>query len=66
MHGRRKYFFQGRGSRGFPKFFSGGAKSGEIWFLLLEIEKTTFFANSFKFQRRAKKHESRVSYFSDW
>jgi len=30
-HGRRKDFFQ------------WGAKSGEIWFLPLEIEETTFF-----------------------
>jgi len=33
----------------FPKFFQG-AKSGELWFLPLEIEKTTFFANNFKIQ----------------
>jgi len=31
-------------------FFPGGAKSGEIWFIPLEIEKTTFFANNFKIQ----------------
>jgi len=35
-HGRRKDFLQ------------GGAKNGEIWFLTLEIEKTTFFAEIFK------------------
>ena len=29
-------------------FSRGGAKSGEIWFLPLEIEKMTFFANNFK------------------
>jgi len=29
-------------------FSKGGAKSGEICFLPLEIEKTTFFANNFK------------------
>jgi len=31
-------------------FFPGGAKSGEIWFIPLEIEKTTFFANNFNIQ----------------
>jgi len=31
----------------FSKIFQGG-KSGEIWFLPLEIEKTTFFADIFK------------------
>jgi len=36
--------------RDFPKIFPGGAKSGEILFLPLEIEKTTFFANNFKIQ----------------
>ena len=36
---------------GVGRFFSrGGAKSGEIWFLPLEIENTTFFANNFKIQ----------------
>jgi len=50
MHGRRKDFFQGEPVGDFPKIFPGGAKSGEIWFLLLEIEKTTFFANNFKIQ----------------
>jgi len=34
----------------FPKIFSRGTKSSEIWFLLLEIEKTTFFASNFKIQ----------------
>ena len=34
----------------FPKIFSRGVKRGEIWFLPLEIEKTTFFANNFKIQ----------------
>ena len=29
-------------------FSRGGAKSGEICFLPLEIEKTTFFANNYK------------------
>jgi len=39
------------GSRGFSqKIFQGGGKSGEIWFLPLEIEKTTFFADIFKIQ----------------
>jgi len=32
----------------FPKiFYRWGAKSGEIWFLTLETEKTIFFANNF-------------------
>jgi len=44
-HGRRKDFFQGRATRG---FFPGGAKSGEICFLPLEIEKTTRFSEIFK------------------
>jgi len=30
--------------------FSRGAKSGDIWFLRLEIEKATFFAETFKIQ----------------
>ena len=34
----------------FPKFFLGGAKSSEIWFLPLEIEKNNFFANDFEIQ----------------
>ena len=35
----------GGGSRGFSQnFFPGGAESGEICFLPLEIEKTTFFS----------------------
>ena len=43
-HGRRKDFFQRRASKRYSQnFFQGGAKSGEIWFLPLEIEKTTFF-----------------------
>jgi len=43
-HGRRKDFFQGGASKGFSQnFFQGGPKSGKIWFLPLEIEKTTFF-----------------------
>ena len=33
----------------FQKFFLGGAKSGEIWFLSLETKKTAFFAKIFKF-----------------
>jgi len=45
-------FFPGGGSKGFSQnFFQGGAKSGEIRFLPLEIKKT-FFANNFKFQGR--------------
>ena len=37
-------FFPGGGSKEFsPNFFQGGAKSGEICFLPLEVEKTTFF-----------------------
>jgi len=44
MHGRRKDFFQGGSVEDFPIiFFRGGGKSGEICFLPLEIEKTTFF-----------------------
>jgi len=35
-------------------FFPGGAKSGEICFLALEIEKETFFANNFKIQGEGK------------
>jgi len=43
-HWRRKDFFREGGSRGFSQnFFQVGAKSGEIWFLPLEIEKSTFF-----------------------
>jgi len=42
VHGRREDFFQ------------GGAKSGEICFLPLEIEKTTFFDNNFKIQEGPK------------
>jgi len=49
-HGRRKDFFQGGQYGIFPKFFPGVTKSGEIWFLPFEIEKTTFFANNFKIQ----------------
>jgi len=41
-HERRKDFFQGGQKGVFPKFFQGG-QSGEICFLPLEIEKTTFF-----------------------
>ena len=33
----------------FSKSFSTGAKSGEIWFLPLEIKKPAFFAEIFKF-----------------
>jgi len=33
----------------FSKSFSTGAKSGEIWLLPLEIKKTAFFAEIFKF-----------------
>ena len=43
-------FFQG-GSRGFSQiFFQEGAESGEILFLLLEIEKTTFLLIISKFR----------------
>ena len=43
-HGRRKDFFQGGVSRGFSQsFFQWGGKSGEIWFLPVEIEKQHFF-----------------------
>jgi len=46
-----RIFSRGGGSRGFSQnFFQGWAKSGEIWFSVLEIEKTTFFANHFKIQ----------------
>ena len=42
-------FFPGGGPVGdFPKICSREAKNGEIWFLPLEIEKTTFFANNVK------------------
>jgi len=42
-------FFPGGGPVGdFPKICSRGAKNGEIWFLPLEIEKTTFFAKNVK------------------
>ena len=45
-------FFPGGTSRGFSQnFFQGGGTHGEIWFLPLEIEKTTFFANNFKIQK---------------
>jgi len=47
--GFRKEFFQGGAVGVFPSF-SRVAKSGEIWFLPLEIEKTTFFAHNFKIQ----------------
>jgi len=48
-------FFPGGGQYGiFSNFFPEGAKSGEIWFLPLEIEKRTLFANNFKIQGRAK------------
>jgi len=54
-HGRRKDFFQGGASKGFSQnFFQGGPKSGKIWFLPLEIEKTTFFSNNFKIQGGAR------------
>jgi len=42
MHGRRKDFSRGRGTRGFFQIFPGGDQSGEIWFLLLDIEKQPF------------------------
>jgi len=41
-HGRREDFLQGGPGGNFPKIFSRGVKSGEICFLPLEIEKTTF------------------------
>jgi len=41
--------FSGGGQKGiFPKVFPGGAKSDEICFLLLEIERTTFFCLEFQ------------------
>ena len=43
--GNGRIFFQGGANRGFSQnFFQGEAKSGEIWFLPLEIVKTTFFS----------------------
>ena len=49
--GPERIFARGGGSTGFSQhFFQGGAKSGEICFLPLEIEKTTFFASNFKIQ----------------
>jgi len=42
--GVERIFSRGVGSKGFSQnLFHGGAKSGEIWFLPLEIEKPTFF-----------------------
>jgi len=50
VHGRRREFFQGGGHKWiFPKVFLREAKSGEICFLPLEIKKTAFFAEIFKF-----------------
>jgi len=49
VHGHRRGFFQGEALVYFSKSFSRGAKSGEIWFLLLENKKTPFFAEIFKF-----------------
>ena len=44
-------YFQGGGQqRIFLKFFQGGAKSGENFFLPIETKKTTFFAKLFKIQ----------------
>ena len=46
-----RIFSKGGSSRGFSyKFFQGEPKSGEIWFLPLKIENTTFFAINFKIQ----------------
>jgi len=53
-HGCRQEFFQGGAEGDFPKSFPGRAKSDEICFLPLKIEKTTFFANNFKIKGRAK------------
>ena len=53
-HGHRKDFFQGWPLGDFSKIFPGGTKSGEIWFLPLKIEKTTFFVEIFKIQGGAK------------
>ena len=49
-------FSGGVGSRGFSQnFFQGGAKSGEIWFLPLEMKKKQYsFANNFKIQGGAR------------
>ena len=49
-----RIFSRGGAVEDFPKILPGGAKSGEIWFLPLEIEKTTFFANNFKIQGGGK------------
>jgi len=47
--GRRKNFLLGVASRGFSQiFFQVGAKSGEICFLPLEMEKTTLFCYLFQ------------------
>jgi len=42
-------FSRGGHQRIFKKVFLQQAKSGEIWFLPLEIKKTAFFAEIFKF-----------------
>jgi len=43
-------FFHKGASRGFSQNFFQELKSGEMWFLSLEIEKTIIFANNFKIQ----------------
>jgi len=51
MHGRRKDFFQGGASRGFPKiFFQGGPKVVKFGFYPSKMKKQPFFANNFKIQ----------------
>jgi len=52
-HGRRKFFSQGVGTRGFFLKFSRGAKSGEIWFFRLKAKKTASFCCNFQNPRRA-------------
>jgi len=52
--GVRRIFSRGGQEGIFPKFFPGGAKSSEICFLPLEIEKTTIFANHFKIQEEPR------------
>jgi len=49
VHGRRKEFLHGGHQWIFPNVFLRGAKSGEICFLPLEIRKTAFSAEIFKF-----------------
>jgi len=55
MHGRRKDFFQGGASRGFPKiFFQGGPKVVKFVFYPSKMKKQPFFANNFKIQGMAR------------